>query len=152
MSSLLDNFRYHLQTPGRGYYPEGCKCLFLPGEKWEHLCHYVSNTKANKRAVKKAFGRSIYIDLPLFNVVPGSRESNIGYRHGYSRTPCTMPSAVVYAAQEAIRESIPDVTHEYILDFLRREPGSVSVVDAIAYRTAFYQDVICGIHPHKVFL
>lgn len=63
------------------YYRYKSPCVFDPSLKFEELCHLNSNSKENLSIISKKFyiNKKIsqdIIDLPLINVVPGSKQWN----------------------------------------------------------------------------
>jgi hypothetical protein len=120
------------------------------------------------------------IDLPLINVVPGSREANSGFRHGYSRELRLLPRQVIFAAQETLRqyihcgidrptfylqekgmadraESIVVKKNGYkiyrvLIMFLAEDYRDIGIEKVKAYRAWFEQIVEKAICPHKKYL
>lgn len=73
---ILYTFNIYLdfENYGRGYAP----CVFDSTLMWEEMCHLEHNTEANKKLIQKYFGCSkkeaeLVMNLPLINVVPGSK-------------------------------------------------------------------------------
>jgi len=113
--NLLKKFHDYLSM----YYPQGCPCLFLESEKWTELCHFISRTKSNTKVMEKKFGNSEFINLPIFNVLPGSKEANSGFSHGYSRKIIKIPNPVIQAAKEVLLEI--NYKSNFIDDFLLKK-------------------------------
>lgn len=73
---ILYTFSIYLdmENYNRGFAP----CVFDSTLIWEELCHLEHNTEANKNLIRKSFDcskkeSSLLINIPLVNVVPGSK-------------------------------------------------------------------------------
>lgn len=83
-------------------YPRGVTaCCFYPDRLWHELCHLMPQTKVNRKACHTLWGIPDLIDLPLINVMPGSRYAN---HEGYTTQVSRCAWAVVVSARAATLE------------------------------------------------
>lgn len=74
MSKLERMFHEHLDI----LYPRGEACCFYESAQWSQLCHLAPQSKVNAQACRMVWGMPELIDIPVINVLPGSRRANIG--------------------------------------------------------------------------
>jgi hypothetical protein len=89
------------------YYRGGLPCCFYPEMQWRELCHIMPRSKTNMKACAKVFGDKNMIDLPLINVLPGSRYAN---HEGY----CVVPKKVLFDVYIAAQKTLEQYNKKYV--------------------------------------
>lgn len=113
---ILYTFSIYLDF--NNYQRHKAPCTFDPTLPWAELCHLQHNTETNKHIIQKHLGCSkkeseLLVNLPLINVVPGSRFWN-GTDH-LSHKVGTYQD-ITFISDKVIRASI-DTIIEYIHHF-----------------------------------
>lgn len=119
---ILYTFNIYLDFENyrRGYAP----CVFDSTLIWEELCHLEHNTEANKNLIQQHFNCSkkeaeFIMDLPLINVVPGSRFWNgtdqLKHKIGDYKDVTFISDKVIRASTYSIVEYIHHFRNKKIL-------------------------------------
>lgn len=119
---ILYTFNVYLdfENYGRGYAP----CVFDSTLVWEELCHLEHNTESNKNLIQRYFDcnkkeAELVMDLPLINVVPGSKFWNgtdqLSHKVGGYKDITFISDKVIRAATYSIVEYIKYFRNKEIL-------------------------------------
>lgn len=103
------------------------QCMFDPLLKWSDLCHLLSNSVVLSNKFKKRFDcdedlAKFMINLPLVNVVPGSKTWNgtneLFHKVGGYKDIKFISNKVIRAAKKSILSVINDINNLNILEYL----------------------------------
>lgn len=130
---ILYTFNIYLdfENYNRGYAP----CMFDPNLIWEEFCHLEHNTEANKNLIKKYFDCSqkeadLIMDMPLINVIPGSKYWNgtdqLSHKVGGYKDISFISDKVIRAATYSIIEYLHHFNSENILKIIEKWLDSIN--------------------------
>ena len=147
---ILYTFNIYLdfENYGRGYAP----CVFDSTLVWEELCHLEHDTEANKNLIQQYFDCSqkeagLVMDLPLINVVPGSRFWNgtdqLSHKVGGYKDITFISDKLIRAATYTIVEYIQHFNNKKILIEIKKwldEINKLKIVE-LEERAKMYQKI-----------
>lgn len=148
---MLKEFSLYLEFEGygRGVSP----CMFDPLLRWGDLCHLIHNEDSYKNIIKKHFGCSdkeaqFFIDFPLLNVVPGSKDWNgtgaVGHKVGTIEDITFISNKVIRASLFTVSENINKIKNLsmlYDIDIFLGEIQSLLSISEIEDKVIEYKKI-----------
>ena len=147
---ILYTFDIYLdfENYGRGYAP----CVFDSTLIWEELCHLEHDTETNKNLIQQYYDCSekeaeLIIDLPLINVVPGSKFWNgtdqLNHKVGGYKDITFISDKIIRAATYTIVEYIHHFNNKDILKDIEKWLDGINKLKSIEIeeKTKEYQKI-----------
>lgn len=148
---LFKGYHRHLQY--QNWY-KGNPCVFDPTLQWSELCHLKSNSTTNLNLLKSYFGCNDWeaqymIDLPLINIVPGSKKWNgtdvLTHKVGDYKDIKFINNRMIRAANNAMIEFINEINNEKILvylEYLLEDLFLLQDLDELELQLHYYKDIV----------